>query len=125
MWKIILIVLIFNSLRNMPQIELLHDLVVLLLGLGIPGLFLIAMVDSAGLPTAGGPDMGLLVVVVRAQRAHDLAQLVPICVLGSALGCLAMYYFGRRRGPRVLERFAPERHASIKEKSTAMDSGPY
>ena len=116
MWKIILIVLIFNSIRNMPQIELLHDLVVLLLGLGIPGLFLIALVDSAGIPTAGGPDIVLLLLVVHAQGAHELAQLVPTCVLGSALGCLAMYYFGRREGPRVLERFALERRASIREK---------
>ena len=100
----------------MPQIELLHDLVLLLLALGLPGLFLIALADSAGLPTAGVPDMVLLLLVVHAQSAPELAQLVPTCVLGSALGCLAMYYFGRRGGLRVLERFAPKRRALIEEK---------
>jgi membrane protein YqaA with SNARE-associated domain len=100
----------------MPQIEILQDLVVLLLGLGLLGLFLIAFVDSAGIPTAGGPDMVLLLLVVHGQGPGELAQLLPAVVIGSTLGCLAMYYFGRRGGARLLERFAAERRVSIKEK---------
>ena len=86
----------------------------LLMGLGIFGLFLIALIDSAGVPTSGGPDLLLLLLVIHLQDPTDWLQLALAAVTGSALGCVAFYYVGLRGGGPILERVAPEKQASIK-----------
>ena len=96
--------------------EFLEQLTLLLLGMGISGLFLIAFVDSAGVPTGGGPDLVLLLLAVHSQGPADLVQLVPAAVVGSALGCLVFYYIGRSGGERILSRFAAQKQVSIKER---------
>ena len=76
----------------------------------------LAFVDSAGIPTGGGPDWVLLVMVSESQLRMDLLLFVPVAVLGSSLGCLVPYYLGRRCGHLLLERFEVERQASVRDK---------
>lgn len=76
----------------------------------------LAFVDSAGIPTGGGPDWVLLVMVSESQLRMDLLLFVPAAVLGSSLGCLVPYHLGRRGGPLLLDRFEVGRQASVRDK---------
>ena len=76
----------------------------------------LAFVDSAGIPTGGGPDWVLLVTVSESQLRMDLMLFVLAAVLGSSLGCILPYYLGRRCGHLLLERFEVERQASVRDK---------
>ena len=94
----------------------LEELIEFLRDLGAPGLMGLAFVDSAGIPTGGGPDWVLLVMVSESQLRMDLLLFVPVAVLGSSLGCLAPYHLGRRYGHLLLVRFEVERQASVRDK---------
>jgi membrane protein YqaA with SNARE-associated domain len=76
----------------------------------------LAFVDSAGIPTGGGPDWVLLVMVSQSQLLVDLLTYVPAAVFGLAVGCLVPYYIGRRSGHLVLKRFEVERQEQIRDK---------
>ncbi len=76
----------------------------------------LAFVDSAGVPTGGGPDWVLLVMVSESQLRMDLLLFVPAAVLGSSLGCLVPYHLGRRGGHLLLDRFEVGRQASVRDK---------
>ena len=82
--------------------------------LGIPGLLLIAFLDSAAVPMAGGPD-GLLLLL--AWQRPELAWLTTIAAsVGSLLGCLVLYRIGRAGGELALARFGENRRAWVKDK---------
>jgi membrane protein YqaA with SNARE-associated domain len=85
-----------------------------LLVLGIPGLFIIALLDGAAIPMAGGPDA--LILLLAWQRPLQAPLLVLAATLGSALGCLVLYRIGRAGGGLALARLAPEKRARIKRK---------
>ena len=72
-----------------------------------------AFVDSAGIPTAGAPDVALLLLAIDYGTMVSLGQLVPATVLGSALGCLIMYFAGSKGGRPLLNRFTPRRRESV------------
>ncbi len=85
-----------------------------LLVLGIPGLFLIAFLDSAAIPLAGGPDA---VVVLLAWHRAWLSWLIAlIAAIGSTLGCLVLYRIGRAGGEVTLARLSEARRAAIQRK---------
>ena len=72
---------------------------------GIGGLFALGVVDSAGVPTGGGPDVVVaLLAALRPQRLYCTA-LVAAATIGSALGCLVLYGVGRRGGEAGKRRF--------------------
>jgi len=73
---------------------------------GAPGLFLVAALDSSFLPLPGVTDFLLIVMVTR----HPELMLLHVAsaVTGSVVGCLAMYYIGRK-GERALARFETAR----------------
>lgn len=96
--------------------EFLEELIQFLRDLGAPGLMGLAFVDSAGVPTGGGPDWVLLVMVSESQLRMDLLLFVPAAVLGSSLGCLVPYHLGRRGGHLLLDRFEVGRQASVRDK---------
>ncbi|MBT4979988.1 MAG: DedA family protein [Gemmatimonadetes bacterium] len=96
--------------------EFLEELIQFLRDLGAPGLMGLAFVDSAGIPTGGGPDWVLLVMVSESQLRMDLLLFVPAAVLGSSLGCLVPYHLGRRGGHLLLDRFEVGRQASVRDK---------
>jgi membrane protein YqaA with SNARE-associated domain len=64
-----------------------------LLILGIPGMFLIAFLDSAAVPMVGGPDAILLLLCW--QRPLHAPWTVLAAALGSTCGCFVLYQLGR------------------------------
>ena len=96
--------------------EFIEELIRVLRGLGVLGLMGLAFVDSAGVPTGGGPDWVLLVMVSESQQLMELLAFVPAAVFGSAVGCLVPYYIGRRGGHLVLQRFEVERQETVRDK---------
>ncbi|MCS6805404.1 MAG: VTT domain-containing protein [Blastocatellia bacterium] len=85
-----------------------------LLTLGAPGLAVIAFLDSAGVPMAGGPDA--LVLFLSWQQPAQVPLIVLAAAIGSALGCLVLYGIGRISGPVALSRFEPRRRAWVTQK---------
>lgn len=85
-----------------------------LLVLGIPGLFLIALLDSAAIPMAGGPDA--VVMLLAWKRPDRIWLIVVAATIGSTLGCLVLYRIGRAGGELALARFSEARRAWVREK---------
>lgn len=83
-----------------------------LLTLGLPGLFLIALLDSAAVPMVGGPDAVVLLLAWQKPRLWPLVALVA--ALGSTAGCFVLYRIGRAGGELALARFAPEKQKKVK-----------
>jgi membrane protein YqaA with SNARE-associated domain len=83
-----------------------------LLALGIPGIFLIAFVDSAAVPLIGGPDA--VVLFLSWQRPVQSPVIVLAAALGSTLGCVVLYYIGRAGGELALHKFHPEQQQWVK-----------
>ena len=85
-----------------------------LLTLGIPGLFLISFLDSAGVPLPGGAD--LVVMLLSWQRPADLFLVVVVASLGSVLGSLVLYRIARTKGDVMMSRFPKDKQDRVKEK---------
>lgn len=65
-------------------------------------MFLLALLDSAGVPLPGGVDALLLVVaVIEPATAYMSAALA---IVGSAIGSMILFYIARKGGQRYLER---------------------
>jgi membrane protein YqaA with SNARE-associated domain len=75
---------------------------VLALTLGAPGLFLIALLDSSVLSLPEVAD--LLVVYMVTQHKSRLVVYVIATTVGSVIGCLAMYFIGRKGGEALVRR---------------------
>jgi len=67
-----------------------------LLLLGIPGVFLIAFLDSAAVPLVGGPDAVVLLLCWR--KPVQAPWIVMAAVLGSVVGCIVLYKIGSMGG---------------------------
>ena len=80
----------------------------LALGLGAPGLFLIAFLDSSFLSL---PEIADLLVVYMVTHHKSRVVLYAIsATLGSLAGCLVMYYIGKKGGDALMrKRFTSER----------------
>ena len=77
------------------------------LGLGAPGLFLIAFLDSSFLSLPEIAD--ILVVYMVAQHKSRMLLYVAATLLGSLTGCLVMYYIGLKGGEALArKRFGGE-----------------
>jgi membrane protein YqaA with SNARE-associated domain len=72
------------------------------LGIGGPGLFLIAFLDSSFLSFPEVND--LLIVMLVINHPHRMVFYASMSTLGSIAGCLALYYVGRRGGNALLEK---------------------
>lgn len=72
------------------------------LGLGAPGLFLIAALDSSFLSLPEIAD--LLVVFMVTQHKSQFILYAASATLGSLTGCLGLYYIGRRGGDALVRR---------------------
>ncbi len=84
-----------------------------LLAFGVPGLFVIALLDSAAVPMVGGPD-GLVILLAWQKPAH-LLWIVLAATMGSTIGCLVLYRIGRAGGDIALSRLAPRRREWVKK----------
>lgn len=84
------------------------------LGLGGPGLFLLALADSSFLSIPEGND--LLIVVKSTSSGWSLmVYFVAMTVLGSTVGCSLLYSLGRWGGSRVTSRMNKDRVAEISD----------
>ncbi|MEP6569612.1 MAG: VTT domain-containing protein [Acidobacteriota bacterium] len=83
-----------------------------LLALGPFGLFAVALLDSAFVPLPGGPDA----LMIAFTMAHPRLMIVyaALAALGSAIGCLILYYLSRRAGSRALKKFSPAKQQKVK-----------
>ena len=85
-----------------------------LLALGIPGLVLIAFLDSAGVPLPGGVDA--VVLLLAWQQPSLFVWIALAASAGSTLGCLVLYRVGRTGGERAVRRLDPERRRWVTDK---------
>ncbi|MGC8793507.1 MAG: YqaA family protein [Bryobacteraceae bacterium] len=69
---------------------------------GPPGVFLLATVDSAGIPIPVGVDLLVAAVAFGDLSAGLLGA--GLATLGSALGCLFLFQLGRKGGEAYLDR---------------------
>ena len=80
----------------------------LALGMGAPGLFVVAFLDSSFLSLPEINDL-LLVLMVTRQKSRMVIYATS-ATLGSIVGCLILYYIGRRGGDALVrKRFASDR----------------
>jgi uncharacterized membrane protein YdjX (TVP38/TMEM64 family) len=75
----------------------------LLLSWGPAGVFLIASVESAGIPNPGGTDFLLLALTIA--RPKDAMEGAALAVIGSLLGSVVFFEILRRGGERYLARY--------------------
>jgi membrane protein YqaA with SNARE-associated domain len=81
-----------------------------LLSWGPGGLFLLAILDSAGLPVVGGVDFLLVAIAVSNP---DRAYWAAICAIaGSLLGSLILFGIARKGGEVLLARYISSRRGA-------------
>ena len=85
-----------------------------LLAFGLPGLFLIAFMDSAGVPLPGGVD--LVVMLLSWQRPSMFILIALLAAIGSTVGCWVLYRITRVGGDAMLARFPKEKQEWVTEK---------
>ena len=85
-----------------------------LLALGLPGLFLIALLDSAGIPLPGGVD--LVLMLLAWQEPSLFIRIALTAAVGSTLGCLVLYRLGLTGGGRAVRRLDPNKRQWVTEK---------
>ncbi len=73
-----------------------------LIAMGPTGLFLLAILDGAGLPVPGGVDV--LVVFLASQHPAYAYQLAAFAVTGSVLGNLILFAIARKGGQLYIDK---------------------
>ena len=85
-----------------------------LLALGLPGVFLVALLDSAGMPLPGGVD--LLIMLLAWQEPSLFLVTAATAATGSTLGCLVLYRLGRTGGSKAVSRLDPDKRRWVVDK---------
>jgi len=85
-----------------------------LLAFGLPGLFLIALLDSAGVPLPGGVDIVLLLLAW--QQPSLFLVIALTAAVGSTLGCLVLYRVGLTGGEVAMRRLDPAKREWVTTK---------
>ena len=85
-----------------------------LLAFGLPGLFAIAFLDSAGIPLPGGVDF--VVMLLSWQEPSMFIVIALVAALGSTAGCWVLYRIARVGGDAMLARFPKEKQDWVTEK---------
>jgi membrane protein YqaA with SNARE-associated domain len=80
---------------------------------GAFGLFAIALLDSALIPMAGGPDAVMLLLSASQPRWWPLYA--AAATFGSVAGCVILYYLSARAGGRALKRFSERKQKRVKD----------
>jgi membrane protein DedA with SNARE-associated domain len=70
---------------------------------GPPGLFLLTMLDSAGVPIPGVVDT--LLVFLAAKSPALWAWFALIAIAGSMTGAMIMFFLARKGGEKLLDRY--------------------
>lgn len=69
---------------------------------------MLSIVDSAGVPTGGGPDIVIALLASLHPNAPYAMGLVIAAIIGSVIGCSMLYWAGLRGGEAGARRFAPD-----------------
>lgn len=85
------------------------------LGLGAPGLFILAFLDSSFIALPEVVD--ILIVVMAIEHPAWWAWYGALATAGSVAGCLALYELARRGGEAFLRKRVHERHV---ERATSL-----
>ena len=85
-----------------------------LLAFGLPGLFAIAFLDSAGIPLPGGVDF--VVMFLSWQEPSLFIIIALVAALGSTAGCFVLYRIARVGGDAMLARFPKEKQEWVTAK---------
>lgn len=92
-----------------------HDLTRLsdfFVALGPFGLFAVALLDSAFVPLPSSADALMILLTIAHPRLMIIYAI--LATLGSAIGCLILYYVSMRAGSRALQRFSPAKQIKVK-----------
>jgi len=89
----------------------LENLLEWLKALGPLGLFGISLIDSAGIPLPGGPD--LVMILLSANKPALMPVYAFAATTGSAIGCTLLYLVARRAGIAALKRISPAKRDRI------------
>ena len=89
----------------------LENLLEWLKALGPFGLFGISLIDSAGIPLPGGPD--LVMIWLSANKPALMPVYALAATAGSAIGCTLLYLVARRAGIAALKRVSPAKRDRI------------
>ena len=81
-------------------------------GLGAPGLFLISFLDSSVLTFPVINDV--LLIELSIQHPLRMPLYASVAMLGSALGCVLLYYIAKRGGEAFFHKKAGERAHTIR-----------
>jgi membrane protein YqaA with SNARE-associated domain len=86
-----------------------HGFMKILLGIGLPGLFFLSVVDSSfiPLPIPGSTD---IVLILLCARSGNWVLLTLLATAGSVIGGYASYRAGMAGGMKALERYVPAHH---------------
>ena len=79
--------------------------------LGMIGLFLISLLDSALIPLPTGPD--LMLIALSAVRPAWMLIYVLCATTGSTIGCTMLYMAARKAGERALRGINPQRRERV------------
>ncbi|MBI4470705.1 MAG: VTT domain-containing protein [Acidobacteria bacterium] len=82
-----------------------------LLSFGAPGLFAMALLDSALIPLPGGVD--LVLMLLSAMHPARLPFYMLTASVGSAVGCLMLHFLAGRGGDLVLTRFDSRKRQQV------------
>ncbi|MBL8211269.1 MAG: VTT domain-containing protein [Bryobacterales bacterium] len=77
---------------------------------GPVGVFFLAILDSAGVPLPAAVDALLIATAVVNPKAAMLSAFTA--VLGSAIGCMILFYLARKGGEAYLERHTQSENAA-------------
>jgi membrane protein YqaA with SNARE-associated domain len=95
-----------------PFSKSLARLTEVLITFGPFGLFAVALLDSSFVPLPSSADALMLLLTTTHPRWMVVYALVA--TVGSAIGCLILYYASRRAGQRALARFSEAKQKRVK-----------
>jgi membrane protein YqaA with SNARE-associated domain len=80
--------------------------------LGAVGLFSLAILDSSPIPTFGGPD--ILIAILVATRPNPWYEYAAVAAIGSTIGAFITFRLARKAGEAYLEgKFGQQRVTSL------------
>jgi membrane protein YqaA with SNARE-associated domain len=82
------------------------------IALGPFGLFAVALLDSAFVPLPSSADALMILLTIAHPRLMIVYAI--LATLGSAIGCVILYYVSMRAGSRALKRFSPAKQLKVK-----------
>lgn len=84
-----------------------------LVGFGVLGIFLIALMDAAFIPMPGGPDV--VVIYLSTKNPAMMPLYVLAAMAGSTIGSLILYFIALKGGQAALRKFSAEKRAKVQK----------